>query len=109
MAIQFMMSDTEAAVEASPRGEDAPYIEPENQAVDHAAEDEPSNSKKPKSASSPVKKIARPAKPRSSVPSKGKRPDGELKAFKAGDIVLSRLKGYPAWRESTVSNSRPPR
>ncbi len=105
------MSATEepVAVEPSPvpaaaGADDAPYVEPGETAPDAdsapAPEEAPAPAPPAKPASSPEKKIARPAKPRSSMPGKGKKTDGEPKSFQPGDIVLSRLKGYPPWRES---------
>ena len=84
------------------RLEDEPDAEPEAEtSAPPAAEQKPSESKHPtKPTSSPAKKVARSAKPRS-MQGRGKVAHSELRNFKPGDIVLSRLKGYPPWRESS--------
>ncbi|KAL7418503.1 hypothetical protein Q5752_006961 [Cryptotrichosporon argae] len=64
-----------------------------------AAESKPTSSAKAKSKSGTP--AAGKAKPRSSVGKKAA--PGADKSFAVGDIVLARLKGFPAWRDSWLN------
>ena len=98
------IAETEApevdAAAAVPDAEedDAAFVPPSGE--DEAAPPAEPPAAPQRSTSSPVKKIARPAKARPSLPGKSKKGgEGDNKSFQIGDIVLARLKGYPPWRE----------
>lgn len=90
------MSSAEEPVQTDAAPPEEVLITSEGKKPDEETEGKPS-----KSVSSPVKKVARPGKSRASLPSGSKKSGAstELKTFTPGDIVLGRLKGYPAWRK----------
>ncbi|ORX40566.1 hypothetical protein BD324DRAFT_611299 [Kockovaella imperatae] len=77
--------------------------------------EEKTSGEKQRPASSPVRKIARPAKARSSMPGGSSKKGGAaskggasqpIKSYSPGDIVLARLKGFPAWPGRITDPSR---
>jgi hypothetical protein len=71
------------------------------------AEAKPPSSQKPRSSSSkPIKPVGT-AKKAGAAKKKGGASSSSAASYKAGDIVLAKLKGYPAWREYRYRRSRP--